>query len=246
MDVTRSADVDTRPSRHLPAERRRRTHCEVRAVMRRRAIIARHDALPASVARPIELALKAPTGSNAAPDSARIDYNRLMPMIGFRQGSVDIFIGYTKFNQRGKSNAAIFVGTVVSTEFPVSGRRGSTLIVPLMFAADYTKAESGGPERDNFNIASLGLGAGLSYRLSTDVLDFSIRAGELFQYATEGLSVGSGFSAATVADASLVLHEVVLNGLALGYRFRYQTWSMSEARFNYKTVSHGPYLGILF
>ena len=188
----------------------------------------------------------APTGSNAAPDSARIDYNRLMPMIGFRQGSVDIFIGYTKFNQRGKSNAAIFVGTVVSTEFPVSGRRGSTLIVPLMFAADYTKAESGGPERDNFNIASLGLGAGLSYRLSTDVLDFSIRAGELFQYATEGLSVGSGFSAATVADASLVLHEVVLNGLALGYRFRYQTWSMSEARFNYKTVSHGPYLGILF
>jgi hypothetical protein len=187
-----------------------------------------------------------PSSSNTAPDSARIKYTKLMPMIGFRQGLVDLFIGYTKFDQHGKSNTALFVGTVVSTEFPVLGSKSNALLMPLMFAADYTKAESGGPERENFNIASLGLGAGLTYRLSTQSVNFSLHAGELVQFATQGLSTGSGFSAATLAEASLVLREIVLQGIALGYRFRYQTWSMSDTQFNYRAVSHGPYLGVLF
>ncbi len=188
----------------------------------------------------------APQGSNTAPDSTRISYEKLMPMIGFRQGAVDFFFGYAKFDQRGQSNTTILVGTVVSTEFPVAGQRDNALVLPLMFAADYTQAESGGPERENFNIASVGLGAGLTYRLSTESLDLSIHAGELLQYASQGLSTGSGFSAATLGDASLILHEIVLDGLALGYRFRYQTWSMSDTQFNYRSVSHGPYLGLLF
>jgi hypothetical protein len=188
-----------------------------------------------------------PRGSNNAPDSSRIDYTRLMPMIGFRQGAVDIYVGYTKFDQHGKSNAAIVVGTVVATEFPVSGRgRTSALMMPLMFAADFTKAESGGPERDNFNIASLGLGAGLTYRLSLESVDFSLHAGELFQYATQGLSVGSGFSAATLADATVILRDIGFEGLTLGYRFRLQTWAMSDTRFDYRSVAHGPYIGVLF
>lgn len=188
----------------------------------------------------------APSSSNTAPDSNRISYKKLMPMIGFREGPVDIFVGYTKFDQRGNSNAAIFLGTTVSTEFPVSGRRGSALVIPLMFAADYTKAESGGPQREDFNIASLGLGGGLKYHLTTESVDFSIHAAELLQYSTEGFSVGSGFSAATTAEATLILREVILNGIALGYRFRYQTWSMSDAQFNYRAVTHGPSIGILF
>lgn len=188
----------------------------------------------------------APRSSNTASDSTRISYDKLMPMIGFRQGPVDIFVGYTKFDQNGNSKATIFVGTVVSTELPVSGRRKSALVVPLMFAADYTKAESSGPQREDFNVASLGLGAGLKYQLSTSSVDFSVHAGELLQYSTEGFSIGSGFSASTLADASLVLRDILFSGIALGYRFRYQTWAMSDAQFNYRVVSHGPYLGILF
>lgn len=188
----------------------------------------------------------APRSSNTAPDSTTMNYKKIMPMIGFRQGPVDIFIGYTNFDQHGNSNAAIFVGTVVSTEFPVSGRKRNGLVIPLMFAADYTKAESGGPQKGDFNVASLGLGAGLKYQLSTQTVDFSIHAGELFQYSTEGFSIGSGFSAATIADASLILREVLFSGIALGYRFRYQTWSMSDPKFDYRAVSHGPYLGVLF
>ena len=176
----------------------------------------------------------------------RINCNKLMPVIGFRQGPVDIIVGYTRFDQRGNSNAAIFVGTTVSTELPIAGRRGSALVVPIMIAADYTKAESGGPQREDFNVASVGLGAGLKYQLSTESVDFSVHAAEVLQYATEGFSVGSGFSAATIGDATLVLREVILNGIALGYRFRYQTWSMSDAQFNYRAISHGPSIGILF
>ncbi len=187
-----------------------------------------------------------PLGSNTAPDSSAISFNKLMPMIGFRQGPVDIFVGYTKFDQRGESNDAIFVGTVVSTELPISGGRNSGLRFPLMFAADYTKAASGGPSRDDFNIASLGLGAGLAYRLSSKDVDFSVHVGELLQYATQGLSTANGFSAATLADASLILRGVLFEGIAFGYQFRYQTWSMSDEKYNYKAVAHGPYLGILF
>jgi hypothetical protein len=188
----------------------------------------------------------APRSSNNAPDSATIRYTELMPMIGFHQGVVDVFFGYTRFDQHGKSNATIFFGTLVSTDVHLSGGKSSTLLLPLLFAADYTKAESGGPERDNFNIASVGLGAGLKYRLSTEGFEFSVHAEELAQYSIEGLSTGSGFSAATLADASLIVRDIVLDGLVLGYRFRYQTWSMSDERFDYRAVSHGPYLGVLF
>lgn len=187
-----------------------------------------------------------PLGSNQAPDSSRIRYQRLMPMIGFHQGSVDVFFGYTTFDQNGESRSAIFLGTTVSTEIPLSGGRSNALLFPLMFAADFTKAESRGPERESFNIASVGLGAGLKYRLATEALDFTVHAGELIQYSLEGLSTGSGFSAATLADASLIVRDAVLDGIVLGYRFRYQTWSMSNKRLNYRVVNHGPYLGILF
>jgi hypothetical protein len=38
----------------------------------------------------------------------------------------------------------------------------------------------------------------------------------------------------------------VLEGLALGYRFRFQTWAMSNSRFNYRALVHGPFVGLLF
>jgi len=61
------------------------------------------------------------------------------------------------------------------------------------------------------------------------------------------LSTGSGFSGAVVLDASTVFRTIgIADGLALGYRFRLQTWSLSNARFDYRAVSHGPYIGIAF
>ncbi len=188
-----------------------------------------------------------PRGSNPAPDSAAIRYTRLMPVLGFRQGPVDILFGYTTFTQGGASRSSIFLGTTISQDLILSGGRRGGLVLPLLIGADYTKAETSGPERESFNVASLGLGTGLKYRMVSSALDLTIMAGAIAHYAIEGWSIGTGFSGAVVLEASSIIRSVRIGeGLALGYRFRLQTWSMSHAALNYQTVSHGPYLGIAF
>jgi hypothetical protein len=189
----------------------------------------------------------APRGSNPAPDSVAIRYNRVMPFVGFRQGLVDIVFGYTTFSQHDVSRTAIFVGTTISSELPLAGGRSSALLLPLLIGADYTKAEAGGPERQSFNIASVGLGTGLKYRLVTRAVDASLLAAAIAHYAIEGLSTGTGFSGVVTVEAGAVFRTIGIGeGLALGYRFRLQTWSMSDPVFNYRAVSHGPYLGVAF
>ena len=188
-----------------------------------------------------------PRSSNPTSDSASIDFKRMMPVIGLRQGPVDITLGYTTYPLRGRSRSTVFLSALLSQDIPISGRRPSVLVMPLAVSADYTKAEGIGPERENFNIASIGLGIGLKYRYYASNLEFALSALEAASYSNEGLSIGSGFSALTLGDVTLVLRDaLMLDGIALGYRFRYQTWSMNETRFNYASLSHGPFIGVLF
>lgn len=188
-----------------------------------------------------------PLASNVLPDSERISFDRWVPTIGLRTGIVDLSFGYAKFRLQGLSRETVFFGAAVSQDIVLVGKRTAALIMPLMVAADFTKAEGTGKERTTFNIASTGIGGGLKYRSITPTLDFSLQVTELFHYSFEGLSTGSGFSAATIGDVLLVFpRALLLDGIAVGYRMRYQTWSMSEARFDYKSFYHGPYLAILF
>jgi len=189
----------------------------------------------------------APRPTNSFPDSLTIRYNRIMPMISFRQGAGELMFGYSTYTLSGSSKSTIFFGGRFGTEVPIAGRRPSVLLFSLLLAADYTKAEGIGPSRENFNIASVGIGAGLKYRYFTSSMDISIGIEELAQYSTEGIGIGSGFSASTLGDAVILLKDIgVLEGTVIGYRFRLQTWSMSDNKFNYRSVSHGPYLGIMF
>ena len=189
----------------------------------------------------------APWSSNTNPDSLAIKYNRVMPMIGFRQGPVDLTFGYTQFTLRGRSRSTIFFGVTAANELPLTHRSRAALLLPIALSADYTKAQAAGPERDDFNIASLGIGAGLKFRYNARSVDFAVEAVEIAHFSTEGFAAGSGFSAATVAEAVLILREaLVFDGVALGYRFRLQTWSMNQNRFDYRSVSHGPFVGVLF
>jgi hypothetical protein len=65
--------------------------------------------------------------------------------------------------------------------------------------------------------------------------------------AVEQLNARTGFSGAVVADAAALVRGLGLGeGLVLGYRFRLQTWSLSDPRFNYRALAHGPYLGVAF
>jgi hypothetical protein len=188
-----------------------------------------------------------PRATNTTPESVAIAFDRLMPVIGFRQGLVDVTFGYATYTLEGTSRSTVYFGATVAQEVPLSGRRPGTLLLPLMLSADFTKAEGIGFERENFNIASVGLGVGLKYRLVQERLDFSIQALEAVHYSSEGLSVGSGFSAATMGEAVLQLpRTLVFDGIVLGYRYRLQTWAMNNARFNYRSISHGPFLGVMF
>jgi len=38
----------------------------------------------------------------------------------------------------------------------------------------------------------------------------------------------------------------VFKGLTFGYRFRYQSWSISDPRLDYTSTFHGPYIGAMF
>jgi len=188
-----------------------------------------------------------PRSSNTAPDSAVISYDRWMPMIGLHQGMFDISFGYAQFSLRGKSRSTIFFGVMASNEILLTGSRQGALILPIMLSADFTKAEGLRSEREDFNIASVGIGGGLKFRFNQESVDFSIHATQFVQYSFEGFSSGNGFSAATVAEVSMLINRaLVFDGMALGYRFRFQTWSMSNENFDYRVVAHGPYVGILF
>jgi hypothetical protein len=189
----------------------------------------------------------APRSSNTAADSLAIRFTRIMPLIGFRQGLVDILFGYTRFDQHGTSLPAIFLGTTVATEFLLTGRAGNALLLPLLLAADFTRADAGGLERDNFNVGSIGIGAGLRYRTQAEAVQFSIGVVQLVQFSFEGYSTTAGSSLATIGEAVLHWNNVVVaDGVVLGYRFRYQTWSMKNAASDYRSLSHGPFLGVMF
>lgn len=188
----------------------------------------------------------APRGSTTAPDSLAIRFSRVMPFLMFRQGPVDITFGYTTYSLRGASRATIFLGTTVATEFPLAGRRGSALVLPLLLAADFTKAESAGSDRDHFNTASVGIGTGLKYRLTGEDADISIAAMGVYHYSFQGYSITSGSSPAVLGEATLVLRHVpVFDGMAAGYRFRYQSWN-TGGFFDYSTTNHGVFVGVLF
>ena len=188
-----------------------------------------------------------PLGSNPVNDSLAIRFKRIMPLIGYHQGMVDVLFGYTTFSLHGVSRSSIFFGTTVATEVPISFSRSSALLLPVMLSADFTKAEAVGSERDNFNIGSVGIGGGLKYRFMAGGVEFSVQAAEVASFSFEGLSTQTGFSASTLADAVLHLKDIrILDGIVLAYRFRLQTWSMSDSRFNYRSVSHGPSIGVMF
>ncbi|MBM2839623.1 MAG: hypothetical protein HW412_151 [Bacteroidetes bacterium] len=188
-----------------------------------------------------------PRSSNALADSLVIRYTRVMPIVSFRQGAGELMFGYARYTLAGSSKSTIFFGGRFGTEVPLAGRKASQLLFPLQLAVDYTKAEGIGPSKENFNIASIGIGMGLKYRHFTSSVDFSIGVEELVQFSTDGFGVGNGFSSASIGDVVLLLHDVaLLDGIAVGYRFRFQTWAMNESKFNYRSISHGPYLGVIF
>ena len=187
-----------------------------------------------------------PMGSNTAPDSAQISYTSPMPLVGFRQGPFDLMLGYAQYTLGGGSLSSLTLQTTVAFDILLSGGRPSALVLPILIAGDYTKAESEGPSRSDFNLGSVGAGAGLAYRRSGGTLELDAEVGQTLQYSFEGFGTVYGFSAASIVRLTLMFPRIpVINGLAFGYRFRYQSWSMSDKTLNYRLSIHGLSVGIL-
>jgi hypothetical protein len=188
-----------------------------------------------------------PRSSNSTPDSLGIRFNRLVPTIGFRQGLLDLSFGYATYPLGGRSRTHIFLGATASQDVPISGKRPHALFLPVLVSIDFTKAEGSGTEKDNFNIASVGVGFGLKYRYTRDGFDLIVQAAEAIHFSTEGTGTGSGYSGATIGEALLVFRDMgVFDGIIAGYRFRYQMWGMNSTRFNYTSTAHGPFVGVVF
>lgn len=188
-----------------------------------------------------------PRATNSAADSLQIAFNRWAPTLNFHQGAIDVLFAYTRYQLRGTTHTAIHLGTVVSMELPLIGPRSGGLKLPLCIAGDYTKTESDGTERDNFNVGSLGIGTGLAYRYTGRDLEVAVQALGIAHYAFEGYGTGNGSSMVLTADAHVLWRTPILfDGLVFGYRLRSQTWSLGSDRFDYRAVMHGPYVGALF
>ncbi|HUI63851.1 MAG TPA: hypothetical protein VL126_03340, partial [Bacteroidota bacterium] len=188
-----------------------------------------------------------PRPSNPVGDSLAIRFTRLAGIIGFRQGLVDILFGYSRYDQHGTTQPAIFLSSTVSTELSVAGKPSNALLLPVLIAVDFMRAEASGYQRDDFNVASLGLGTGLTYRLRSPGWEFSTSATAAVQYSFEGFSSSSGSSIVVMGEAVLHLNDVIVaGGIVLGYRARYEQWSMSSDRDDDRAFWQGPFLGVLF
>lgn len=188
-----------------------------------------------------------PAASNSLTDSSRIEFSRIMPLVGLREGPVDVILGYTRFRLRGESREGIVFAARFSTDVMIAGNRSSSFLLPLSIAADYTKAEAPGRQSENFHVGSLGVGGGLKFRQIFRAAELTIGTAGAAHFSFEGAGSGTGFSSVVTASAECILPgALIADGIAFGYRFRRQTWSMSDDRFDYRALFHGPFLGVMF
>jgi hypothetical protein len=186
-----------------------------------------------------------PRASNPLAAGESIDLAAWMPMLGYRQGPVEVLFGYAPYTIRGARRSTVHFGTTATFDLRIA-TPPAAVSIPLLVAADYTKAEATGPQRDNFNIACLGGGAGVKVQTGGEGVRGALQAGAIVQFAFEGLHTGTGVSTLLLGEGMIVIPSVpIADGLVVGYRFRWQQWSMSRSAFNYRAITHGVYLGVL-
>lgn len=182
-----------------------------------------------------------PTGSGT------IDYGTLVAGLVFHQEPMDLLFGYAAYTLGHGDLQSLSVATTVGFDIPLQKSSGGGLFLPVVITGDYMKAEASDVQRDDFNVGSIGLGTGLKARIAGERWEFEARGAASAQYSFEGFSVGTGFSWLLFADATAVFRSVpVLDGLAVGYRFRMQRWDMHDTQFDYRSVDHVFFLGVLF
>jgi hypothetical protein len=188
-----------------------------------------------------------PLGSNTLPDSSAIRFDRVAPLLSYRDGLLEIMVAYTRYQHGTESSPAIYFGGKVGQEIGLSATRTSALTFPISLLAEFTKVEASGPSRQTFNVGAVGLGGGLKYRLSSRTMQFWIEGGGTAAFAFDAYSMSSGFCGGAYGEAAILFGNVgPFEGIALTYRFRLLSWSMTDHAQNYRAVVHGPTVGVVF
>lgn len=176
-----------------------------------------------------------------------IDFRSLVIGLVLHQEPLDVQFGYASYSLDNGDRTSLSLATVIGFDFPLKGPGRSGVFLPVMVTGDYTKAEVSGLQRDNFNVGSIGLGTGVKVRLAGEQWELEMRTGIAAQYSFEGFGVGTGFSPLLLGDATALIRSFpVLDGLAAGYRFRWQRWDMRTSAFDQRCLEHTVFLGVLF
>lgn len=188
-----------------------------------------------------------PKQSNPGVDSTTVRMDRVAPMISYRDGLLDLVVAYTTYSDMSGSHPAIFFGARLAQEVWLSRAPSGGLSLPVSILGDFTKVEGSGLQRETFNVGTIGLGAGLKYRWTGRSTQVWVEGGAAASFAFEAFSLRNGFSSVVFGEAALLLRRVgPFAGVAILYRVRLQNWSMSNSEFNYRSLVHGPSIGLLF
>jgi hypothetical protein len=184
-----------------------------------------------------------PLPSNTSPTP--LTYRIVVPAIGLHLENLDVQFSYGRFSTIPGSQSTVSLNALYSLDVALTGAPRSGLSLPLLVGADYTRSGGGGMQSE-FNVGSIGLGVGLRYRKAGSGAHFSVGGGAIAQLGFAAFRPVYGFSGAVIGDATLLLTRFPLFGsLALGYRVRYQTWSLSDHVLRYSCLMHGPFVGVL-
>jgi hypothetical protein len=190
-----------------------------------------------------------PRSSNTSSDSTAVRFTTALPFIEFRQSGGRLGIGYQTFSDiNGKNRESFSVYGESHNDIALTDRKiqKAALVIPIVVAANYVRAESPRSGVKDFDIGSLGLGTGIKFKhfeRSFGVQAFVI--GTLY-YSSVGFSTEYGSQNSVAAEIQCIIPELIYEGIIIGYRFESQRWNMNDVSLNYQRQYHGAFVGFLF
>ncbi len=190
-----------------------------------------------------------PRNSNTLADSAVIRFSTALPTIELRQNNGRLSVGYqTYVDLSGKSKESFSVYGETHNDIALTDRKNQSaaLVVPIVVAANYVRAESPNNGIKDFDIGSLGLGTGLKFKHFERSFGLQAFVIGTIYYSSEGFSTEYGSQNSVAAELQCIIPEIIYEGMIVGYRFESQRWNMNDVSLNYQRQYHGLFAGFLF
>ena len=188
-----------------------------------------------------------PSGSNRLHDSLKIRFTTALPSIEYREMNARVAIGYQEYTHAGKSVSSFSVYVESGNDFPLTGREQKNgVFIPIKLSANYVKSENGQRGQRNFDIGSLGIGTGVKYRIITREFGVQVSATGTLHFSNVGFGTEYGSQTALTGEIQIIIPNIVLEGMIIGYRYDKQQWNMNDSSLDYERFYHGTFVGIFF